>query len=50
VYLTDLRSFPLMNEAYRSFFGQEFPARTTVQSGLMAPTGRVEIMMIAVTR
>jgi aminoacrylate peracid reductase len=50
VYLTDLSAFSQMNDAYRPFFGQEFPARTTVQAGLVAPTGRVEIMMVAVTR
>ena len=50
VYLTDMTAFSQMNDAYRPFFGHEFPARTTVQSGLMAPTGRVEIMMVAVAR
>jgi aminoacrylate peracid reductase len=50
VYLTDLRSFQAMNDAYRPFFGKDFPARTTVQSGLVAPDGLVEIMMTAVRR
>lgn len=48
VYLTDLAAFGAMNSEYRTFFGKNFPARTTVQSGLMAPEGLVEIMMIAV--
>jgi 2-iminobutanoate/2-iminopropanoate deaminase len=47
VYLTDLRHFPAMNDAYRAFFGREFPARTTIQSGLVVPDGVVEIMMTA---
>lgn len=48
VYLTDLGSFGAMNSEYRTFFGKDFPARTTVQSGLMAADGLVEIMMTAV--
>jgi 2-iminobutanoate/2-iminopropanoate deaminase len=48
VYLTDLGSFSAMNTEYRAFFGKDFPARTTVQSGLVAPDGLVEIMMTAV--
>lgn len=48
VYLTDLGSFGAMNYEYRGFFGRDFPARTTVQSGLMAADGLVEIMMTAV--
>lgn len=50
VYLTDVKAFAAMNEAYRPFFEKDFPARATVQSGLMAPGGLVEIMMTAVTR
>jgi reactive intermediate/imine deaminase len=48
VYLTDLSTFGAMNSEYRTFFGREFPARTTVQAGLVAPDGLVEIMMTAV--
>jgi reactive intermediate/imine deaminase len=48
VYLTDLSTFGAMNSEYRSFFGRDFPARTTVQAGLVAPDGLVEIMMTAV--
>jgi len=49
VYLTDIRDFAAMNEQYRGFFGRDFPARTTVQAGLVAPDGLVEIMLTAVT-
>jgi 2-iminobutanoate/2-iminopropanoate deaminase len=35
VYLTDLSNFGAMNEVYASFFPQPYPARTTVQSGLL---------------
>jgi 2-iminobutanoate/2-iminopropanoate deaminase len=48
VYLTDLKDFAAMNEAYRAFFGKRLPARATVQAGLVAPDGLVEIMMTAV--
>jgi reactive intermediate/imine deaminase len=48
VYLTDLSTFEEMNREYRTFFGGAFPARTTVQAGLVAPDGLIEIMMTAV--
>ena len=48
VYLTDVSAFAAMNGEYRTFFGKDFPARTTVQAGLVAPDGLVEIMMTAV--
>ncbi len=35
VYLTDLENFAAMNEVYRTFFTEPFPARTTVQAGLL---------------
>ena len=48
VYLTDLKSFAAMNDAYRVFFERSFPARATVGVGLVAPDGLVEIMFTAV--
>jgi reactive intermediate/imine deaminase len=48
VYLPDLAVYSAMNDAYRRFFGDAFPARATVASGLFAPDGLVEIMMTAV--
>ena len=48
VYVTDVAHFAAMNDAYRPFFTGDFPARTTVQSGLVVPDGLVEIMMTAV--
>jgi enamine deaminase RidA (YjgF/YER057c/UK114 family) len=50
VYLTDLRDFAAMNEAYRSFFPLRPPARATVETGLVSPDGLVEIAMTAVKR
>jgi len=49
VYLTDISAFAQMNDAYRAFFGAgALPARATVEAGLFAPDGLVEIMMTAV--
>lgn len=47
-YLTDVAGFAAMNNEYRPFFGKDFPARATVQTGLVAPDGLVEIMVTAV--
>ncbi|HEX9294597.1 MAG TPA: Rid family detoxifying hydrolase [Polyangiaceae bacterium] len=35
VYLSDLAHFAAMNEVYASFFAEPYPARTTVQAGLL---------------
>ena len=47
VYLTDVKNFAAMNDAYRPFFERDFPARATVQTGLVAAEGLVEIMVTA---
>jgi enamine deaminase RidA (YjgF/YER057c/UK114 family) len=47
VYLTDVKNFAAMNQAYREIFAKDFPARATVQTGLVAPDGLVEIMFVA---
>jgi len=61
VYLTDVGNFAAMNQEYRAFFQRpalserseskgDFPSRATVQTGLVAPDGLVEIMFTAVKR
>ena len=45
VFLADLSDFARMNEVYREFFPQDFPARTTV--GVQLPKIKVEIDCIA---
>ena len=35
VYLSDLGQFTAMNEVYAAFFAEPYPARTTVQAGLL---------------
>ena len=48
VYLTDVKHYAAMNEAYRAQISKDFPARATVIAGLVAPDGVVEIMLTAV--
>jgi 2-iminobutanoate/2-iminopropanoate deaminase len=43
VFLRDLANFPAMNEVYREFFSEPYPARTTIQSEL-----RIEVEIDAV--
>ncbi|MEI3801604.1 MULTISPECIES: RidA family protein [unclassified Chitinophaga] len=48
IFITDMKTFPQVNEVYGSYFTSDFPARETVEvSGL--PKGvNVEISVIAV--
>jgi enamine deaminase RidA (YjgF/YER057c/UK114 family) len=48
VYITDVPNFAGMNTGYRTIFTKDFPARATVETGLVAPDGLVEIMFTAV--
>jgi 2-iminobutanoate/2-iminopropanoate deaminase len=47
VYLADAREFAAMNEVYAEFFGEDKPARTTVEAQMVAPPMRIEIDCIA---
>lgn len=47
VYITDVARFDAMNKAYRTIFSKDFPARATVQTGLVNADGLVEIMFVA---
>jgi 2-iminobutanoate/2-iminopropanoate deaminase len=44
-YLTDLADAPAYNEVYKEFFKEPYPARTTVQAGLLG--FKVEIEAVA---
>jgi 2-iminobutanoate/2-iminopropanoate deaminase len=46
IHLADIGNFAELNEVYRQFFSEPFPARTTVQSGL--PRIAIEVDCIAV--
>jgi reactive intermediate/imine deaminase len=47
VYLADIRHFQAMNAVFAEFFGDDPPARTTVQAALAEPEMLVEIEAIA---
>jgi reactive intermediate/imine deaminase len=49
VWLTDLGKYKEMNAAYRSFFKESFPTRTTVGVSGLPGGSTVEIAMVAVT-
>jgi 2-iminobutanoate/2-iminopropanoate deaminase len=48
VFLVDLAEFEAMNEIYGDYFGDEPPARATVQVARLPRDARVEILMTAV--
>lgn len=43
VYLTHASDFAAMNEVYSEFFGDQKPARATIQCGMVMPEMKVEI-------
>ena len=47
VFLADMDDFNAMNEVYGRFFGEEPPARATVQAARLPRDARVEIEAIA---
>ncbi|MBA2621592.1 MAG: RidA family protein [Acidobacteria bacterium] len=48
VFLADMNDFTAMNEVYARFFGENKPARATVQAARLPRDARVEIECIAV--
>lgn len=48
VYLPQMANYAAMNDAYRAAFAKDFPARTTIEAGLMGNGAAVEIMVTAV--
>lgn len=49
VFLADMEDFGVMNEVYGRFFGEQPPARATVQAARLPRDARVEIEAIAVS-
>ena len=47
VFLADLNDFAAMNDVYRSFFSEPYPARSTVQAARLPRDSRIEIDVIA---
>lgn len=48
IFLTDLKNFAQVNEAYISFFKSPYPARSTVEVSKLPKDALVEIEVIAV--
>jgi len=47
VFLADMNDFAAMNEVYRAYFSEPFPARSTVQAARLPRDARIEIDAIA---
>ena len=47
VFLADMNDFAAMNEVYRTFFEEPYPARSTVQAARLPRDSRIEIDAIA---
>jgi 2-iminobutanoate/2-iminopropanoate deaminase len=47
VFLADMNDFAAMNEVYRAFFSEPYPARSTVQAARLPRDARIEIDVIA---
>lgn len=48
VFLADLNDFAAMNDVYRAFFTEPFPARSTIQAARLPRDARIEIDVIAI--
>jgi len=47
VFLADMNDFAAMNETYARFFGEQPPARSTVQAARLPRDARIEIEVVA---
>lgn len=47
VFLADMNDFAAMNEIYKTFFVEPYPARSTVQAARLPRDARIEIDAIA---
>jgi 2-iminobutanoate/2-iminopropanoate deaminase len=47
VFLADMDDFAAMNDVYRTFFSEPYPARSTVQAARLPRDARIEIDAIA---
>lgn len=48
VFMTDLKDFPQVNQAYEAFFTKPYPARSCVQVSALPKGAMVEIEVVAV--
>jgi 2-iminobutanoate/2-iminopropanoate deaminase len=47
VFLADMNDFAAMNEVYRTFFTEPYPARSTIEAARLPRDARIEIDAIA---
>jgi len=47
VFLADMNDFAAMNEVYRTYFTEPYPARTTIEAARLPRDARIEIDAIA---
>lgn len=47
IFLVDIADFPKVNEIYKNYFNDNFPARSTIQVSKLPKGGLVEIEAIA---
>ncbi len=47
VFLADMNDFAAMNEVYRTYFSEPYPARSTVQAARLPRDARIEIDAVA---
>ncbi len=48
VFLKDMKDFTAMNEIYKRYFSEPFPAREAVQVAALPKGGEIEISVIAI--
>ena len=48
VFLADMTDFAAMNEVYRTYFTEPYPARSTIEAARLPRDARIEIDAIAV--
>ena len=48
VFLADIADFKAVNEVYKTFFQEPYPARAAIQAGALPASGLVEILVTAV--
>ena len=48
VFLADIADFAAVNEVYKSFFSEPYPARAAIQAGALPAGGNVEILVTAI--
>ena len=48
VFLADIADFATVNEVYKTYFQEPYPARAAIQAGALPAGGKVEILATAV--